>query len=175
MSGANASRITVRASEDSDVPDIAAIYRHHVLEGTGTFEIQPPDVREIARRRQDLVQRGFPWLVAEVNGAVAGYAYAGPFRAREAYRFTLEDSIYVRPNSMKQGVGGVLLRELVEVCRRGGFRQIVALIGDSSNHGSIRVHEVCGFQHTGVMKNVGMKFDRWLDVVIMQLELGENV
>jgi phosphinothricin acetyltransferase len=163
--------LIIRASADADVPAIAAIYRHHVLEGTGTFEIEPPDEAEIARRRQDLIERGFPWLVAEVNGTVVGYAYAGPFRAREAYRFTLEDSIYVHPESMNQGIGGALLRELLEVCRRGGFRQLLALIGDSGNQGSIRVHEICGFQHTGVMKNVGLKFDRWLDVVIMQLEL----
>jgi L-amino acid N-acyltransferase YncA len=163
--------VTLRASADADVPAIAAIYKHHVLEGTGTFETEPPDEAEISRRRRDLIQRGFPWLVAEVNGTVVGYAYAGLFRAREAYRFTLEDSIYVHPESMNQGIGGTLLRELIEVCRRGGFRQLIALIGDSNNQGSIRVHEICGFQHTGVMKNVGLKFDRWLDVVIMQLEL----
>jgi phosphinothricin acetyltransferase len=163
--------VTIRASADADVPAIAAIYRHHVLEGTGTFETEPPDEAEIARRRQDLLQRGLPWLVAEVNGTVVGYAYAGPFRAREAYRFTLEDSIYVHPQSMNQGIGGALLRKLIEACRRGGFRQLIALIGDSGNQGSIRVHEVCRFQHTGVMKSVGRKFDRWLDVVIMQLEL----
>ena len=163
--------VIVRASTDADVPAIAAIYRHHVLEGTATFEIEPPDEVEVARRRQDLVQRGFPWLVAEVDGAVVGYAYAGPFRAREAYRFTLEDSIYLDPKSMRKGIGKALLRELIAGCRAGGFRQIIAVIGDSANQGSIRVHEACGFQHTGVMKNVGLKFNRWLDVVIMQLEL----
>lgn len=168
MSGAN---VTIRESSDADVPAIAAIYGHHVLEGTGTFEIELPDEAEIARRRQDLVQRGFPWLVAEVNGAVVGYAYAGPFRAREAYRFTAEDSIYVHPESMGQGVGGTLLRELIEACRRQGYRQIIAVIGDSGNLGSIRVHEACGFQHIGVLRNVGLKHDRWLDAVIMQLEL----
>jgi L-amino acid N-acyltransferase YncA len=163
--------VTIRASADADVPAIAAIYKHHALQGTGTFEIEPPDEAEIARRRQDLIDRGFPWLVAEVNGIVVGYAYAAPFRAREAYRFTLEDSIYVHPAWMNQGIGGALLKELIETCRRGGFRQLIALIGDSSNQGSIRVHEMCGFQHTGVMKDVGLKFDRWLDVVIMQFEL----
>lgn len=163
--------VTIRASAEADVPAIAAIYRHHVLEGTGTFETEPPGEGEMARRRQDLMERGFPWLVAEVNGTVRGYAYAGPFRTRAAYRFTLEDSIYVHPGSMNQGIGGALLRELINVCRRGGFRQLIALIGDSGNQGSIRVHEICGFQQTGVMKNVGLKFDRWLDVVIMQLEL----
>jgi phosphinothricin acetyltransferase len=163
--------VILRASADADVPAITAIYKHHVLKGTATFEIDPPDEAEIARRRQDLIQRGFPWLVAEVEGAVVGYAYAGPFRAREAYRFTLEDSIYLHPESMGQGIGGSLLRELITLSRRGGFKQIMALIGDSGNQGSIRVHEICGFQHTGVMKNVGLKFGRWLDVVIMQLVL----
>jgi len=161
----------IRESTDRDVPAITTIYRHHVLKGTGTFEIEPPDESEIARRRNDLVQRGFPWLVAVVEGIVVGYAYAGPFRAREAYRYTLEDSIYVHPDSMGQGIGGALLKELIDLCRRGGFKQILAIIGDSDNQGSIRVHEACGFQHIGVMKTVGLKFDRWLDVVIMQLEL----
>jgi len=163
--------VIIRASADTDIPAIGAIYRHHVLEGTGTFEIELPDDAEIARRRQDLVQRGHPWLVAEVGGVVVGYAYAGPFRAREAYRFTVEDSIYVHPESMGQGIGGTLLKELIQICRRGGYRQMIAVIGDSGNQGSIRVHETCGFQHTGVLKNVGLKFDRWLDAVIMQLEL----
>ena len=163
--------VIIRASADTDIPAIAAIYGRHVLEGTGTFEIEIPDEAEIARRRQDIVQRGLPWLVAELGGVVVGYAYAGPFRAREAYRFTVEDSIYVHPESMGQGIGGALLRELIEICRRDGYRQMIAVIGDKGNHGSIRVHEICGFQHTGVMKNVGLKFDRWLDVVIMQLEL----
>ncbi len=163
--------VIIRASAVRDIPAITAIYKHHVLVGTGTFEIEPPDGLEIARRWQDLVQRGFPWLVAEADGAVVGYAYAGPFRAREAYRFTLEDSVYIHPSSMGQGIGGALLKELIAVCRCGGFRQIIAVIGDSANQGSIRVHKACGFHHTGVMTNVGLKFDRWLDVVIMQLEL----
>ena len=163
--------VIIRASNDADIPTITAIYRHHVLEGTGTFEIEPPDETEFAHRRQDLVQRGFPWIVAEAEGAVVGYAYAGPFRAREAYRFTLEDSVYVHPQFVGRGIGGALLMELIEICRRGGFRQIIAVIGDSSNQGSIRVHQTCGFQHTGVLMNAGLKFDRWLDVVIMQLEL----
>ena len=163
--------VIIRASNDGDVPAIAAIYGHHVLKGTGSFELDPPEEAEIARRRRDLVQRGFPWLVAELNGSVVGYAYAGPFRAREAYRYTLEDSVYVHPESMGQGIGGALLKELIGLCRKGGFKQILAVIGDSENLGSVRVHEACGFQHVGVMKAVGLKFDRWLDVVIMQLEL----
>jgi len=165
------SSVTVRPSSASDVPAITEIYGHHVIEGTGSFEIIPPDIEEIARRRKDVVSRGLPWLVAEVDGAVVGYAYAGPFRAREAYRFTLEDSIYVRPESSGQGVGRMLLEKLIDICREGGYKQMLALIGDSSNIASIRLHERCGFQHTGTMKNVGIKLERWLDVVIMQLEL----
>jgi L-amino acid N-acyltransferase YncA len=162
---------TIRAATAKDVPAITAIYKHHVLTGTGTFEVAPPDESEIARRRSDITERGFPWLVAEVNSTVAGYAYAGPFRERAAYRFTLEDSIYIDPQAMGKGVGTALLRELIAVCRNGGFKQILAVIGDSDNAGSIRVHERCGFVHAGILKNVGVKFDRWLDVVLMQLEL----
>src|SRR5690242_3290562 len=117
--------VSIRPSSEADVPEIAAIYRHHVLNGTGSFEIEPPEESEVARRRMDLVQRGFPWLVAELNGRVVGYAYAGPFRTREAYRFTLEDSVYIHPEFMGRGVGGALLRQLIEICRRGGFRQIL--------------------------------------------------
>jgi len=166
------SDITIRPSTDADIPGIAAIYKHHVLQGTGSFEIEPPDEQEIARRRRDLVDRNFPWLVAETpDGMVVGYAYAGPFHARPAYRLTVEDSIYIQTEFMSQGLGRALLRELIEVCRQRGFKQMIALIGDSANRGSIRVHENCGFVHAGVLKNVGVKFDRSLDVVFMQLEL----
>jgi phosphinothricin acetyltransferase len=163
--------VVIRASRDSDVPAITEIYRRNVIEGTGSFEIIAPDEGEISRRRDDILRRGCPWLVAEIDGAVVGYAYAGPFRAREAYRFTVEDSVYVMPESFRQGVGRLLLDRLIDECRRGGYKQLLALIGDSRNTGSIRVHEACGFQHCGVMKSVGVKFDRWLDVVVMQLEL----
>ena len=162
------SNVAIRASVSADVPAITRIYRHHVLQGTGTFEIVAPDEDEIARRREDVAGRGYPWLVAEIDGEVVGYAYASPFRAREAYRFTLEDSIYVSPESSGQGVGRMLLERLIETCREGGYKQLIALIGDSSNIGSIRVHERCGFQHAGVLKNVGLKSERWLDVVLMQ-------
>jgi len=163
--------VFVRASATSDVAAITEIYEHHVLKGTGTFEITPPDASEIARRRDDIIGRGLPWFVAEVDGVVVGYAYAGPFRAREAYRFTLEDSIYVRPESTGLGVGRALLESLIVACRVAGFKQLIAVIGDSANVGSIRVHERCGFQHAGILKDVGLKTDRWLDVVLMQLEL----
>jgi phosphinothricin acetyltransferase len=163
--------VVIRPSRDSDVPAITGIYRQNVIEGTGSFEVIPPDEGQIARRRDDILRRGCPWLVAEVGGVVVGYAYAGPFRAREAYRFTVEDSVYVKPDSFRQGIGRLLLEKLIEECRRAGYKQLLALIGDSRNTGSIRVHEVCGFQHCGVMKSVGVKFDRWLDVVVMQLVL----
>jgi len=163
--------ILIRASVDSDVPAITEIYGHHVLHGTGSFEIMPPDESEMRRRREKIINGGYPWLVAEMQGGIMGYAYAGPFHAREAYRFTLEDSIYVRPEWSGQGIGRRLLESLIEACRHSGYKKIVALIGDSANVGSIRVHERSGFQHSGVLKSVGIKQDRWLDVVLMQLEL----
>jgi L-amino acid N-acyltransferase YncA len=163
--------VVIRAATADDIPAITEIYRHHVLHGSGSFEIVPPDEEEFSRRLEEIERRGLPWLVAEVDNAVVGYAYAGPFRAREAYRFTLEDSIYVRPEAMGKGVGRLLLEKLIEACRDGGYKQLIAVIGDSTNVGSIRVHEVCGFKHSGVLKNVGIKSDRWLDVVLMQLEL----
>ena len=165
------SDVVIRASRDSDIPTITEIYRQNVIEGTGSFELVPPEEDEIARRREDVLRRGCPWLVAETGDAVVGFAYAGPFRAREAYRFTVEDSVYVKPDSFRRGVGRLLLEKLIDECRRAGYKQLLALIGDSQNTGSIRVHEVCGFKHCGAMKNVGVKFDRWLDVVVMQLEL----
>jgi phosphinothricin acetyltransferase len=163
--------VLIRASVDSDVPAITEIYRHHVLHGTGSFEIVPPDESEMRGRREKILRAGCPWLVAEMQGDVVGYAYAGPFHTREAYRFTLEDSIYVKHGSSGQGVGGRLLEKLIEACRKSSYKKIVALIGDSANVGSIRIHERCGFQHSGVLKSVGIKQDRWLDVILMQLEL----
>ena len=165
------SKVVIRPATAADVPAITEIYRYHVLHGSGSFEIAPPDEEEVAKRLEEIVRRGLPWLVAETGGVVAGYAYAGLFRAREAYRFTLEDSIYVRPEAMGQGLGRLLLEKLIEACRNSGYKQLIALIGDSNNVGSIRVHEVCGFRHVGVLKDVGIKSDRWLDVVLMQLEL----
>ena len=161
----------VRASTDADVPAITDIYRSNVLQGTGTFEIEPPDEAEIARRRNEVVKKGLPWLVAEVDGRVVGYAYAAPYRAREAYRFTLEDSIYIDPRLFGRGIGRTLLEVLISDCQHGGYRQMIAVIGDSQNLGSIRVHAACGFEHVGTMKTVGLKFERWLDVVIMQRTL----
>jgi len=165
------SPIIVRASTATDVSAITEIYGGHVLNGTGSFELVPPGLAEIAARRDEILRRGMPWLVAEADNVVVGYAYAGPFRAREAYRFTVEDSIYVRPEVGGKGIGRLLLETLLERCKEGGYKQMLALIGDSNNIGSIRLHERCGFQHAGKLKDVGVKFDRFLDVVLMQKEL----
>lgn len=164
--------LTLRNSLDADLPAITAIYRHAVLHGTGTFELDPPDEAEMGRRRAEVLGRGLPWLVAERDGALLGYAYANYFRPRMAYRFCLEDSIYLAPEAQGAGVGSLLLAELIARCEAAGARQMVAVIGDSANLGSIGVHRRLGFRDMGVMQAAGWKFDRWLDVVFMQRELG---
>jgi L-amino acid N-acyltransferase YncA len=161
----------IRAAKQSDVGAITEIYAHHVLHGTGSFEIDPPAADEMARRMEDVVSRGLPYLVAESEGAVVGYAYAALYRTRVAYRFTLEDSVYMHHAQAGRGIGAALLAELIQACKAWGCRQLVAVIGDSQNTASIRVHEKLGFQHSGVLRDVGFKFDRWLDTVFMQLPL----
>jgi len=163
--------ILVRPSTDADVAQIAAIYSHHVLHGVATFETDTPDVSEIARRRSDVLSRGLPWLVAEVDGRVDGYAYAAPYRPRAAYRFTLEDSIYIHPNHLGQGIGKLLLPELIAQCEAHGAKQMIAVIGGADNPGSIRLHEKFGFRHAGRLQSVGFKFERWLDTLLMQRPL----
>jgi phosphinothricin acetyltransferase len=165
------SKIQVRASRDADVTAITEIYTHHVLHGTGSFEIEPPDAGEIARRRLEVEARGLPYLVAESDSVVVGYAYAGPYRLRVAYRFTVENSVYVHPEHLGIGIGRALLSTLIDGCQKCGCRQMVAVIGDSSNIASIRLHENFGFRHVGVLQAVGFKFDRWLDTVLMQRSL----
>jgi len=164
----------VRAAGTDDIPAIQAIYAHHVLHGLGTFETEPPDGNEIRARYSQITAGGFPYLVATDADQVIGYAYANHFRTRAAYRFTVEDSIYVAPFAMGHGVGRVLLDELIARCIAIGLRQMLALIGDSANAGSIGVHRACGFETVGVMKDVGRKFDRWVDVVIMQRALAAD-
>lgn len=164
--------LRIRPSAAADLPAIAAIYAEAVLHGTGTFELEPPDLAEMARRRDDVLAKGLPWLVAERAGEVLGYAYANHFRPRLAYRFCLEDSIYLAPAARGQGVGRLLLTELIGRCEAAGARQMLAVIGDSANAGSIGVHAALGFAHTGVLKASGWKFDHWLDVVLMQRSLG---
>jgi phosphinothricin acetyltransferase len=166
----------IRPSTVQDLPAITAVYAHHVQHGTGTFELEAPDPAEMARRRGDVLAKGLPWLVAERQGPagpqVLGYAYANHFRARPAYRFTLEDSIYLHPDAQGQGLGRLLLAELLARCQAAGARQMLAVIGDSGNAGSVGVHRALGFAHLGTMPAVGWKFDRWLDVVMMQRALG---
>lgn len=164
--------LTLRNSLDADLPAITAIYRHAVLHGTGTFELDAPDEAEMGRRRAEVLGRQLPWLVAERDGTVIGYAYANYFRPRMAYRFCLEDSIYLAPEAQGAGVGRLLLAELIARCEAAGARQMVAVIGDSANAGSIGLHRRLGFRDMGVMQAAGWKFDRWLDVVFMQRELG---
>jgi len=164
----------VRAAADADLDAITSIYRHHVLTGTASFEIDAPDVAEMGRRRASVMSSNLPYLVAEKEGHIAGYAYAGFYHARRAYRFTVEDSIYVHPDMQQQGIGDALLSSLIAACRQRGCRQIVAIIGDSGNVGSIRLHEKHGFGHSGVLRSVGFKFERWLDTVFMQLSLNSS-
>jgi L-amino acid N-acyltransferase YncA len=165
------SDIQIRLARNSDVAAISDIYAYHVLHGTGSFEIDPPDAEEMARRMAEVVDRGLPYLVAETGNAVVGYAYASLYRTRVAYRFTLEDSVYVHHAHAGRGIGAALLEELIRACKERGCRQLVAVIGDSQNTASMRLHEKLGFQHSGVLRGVGFKFDRWIDTVFMQLPL----
>jgi len=164
----------IRDATDADVPEIQAIYAHHVLHGTGTFEEQPPSVEEISARFHKIVDRGYVWLVATDASGILGYGYYAPFRERSAYRFTVEDSIYVREDVRGQGVGKALVTRLIELATAAGLRQMIAVIGDSENVGSIGVHASLGFQMIGTMKSAGIKFGRWVDVVTMQRPLGKG-
>lgn len=164
--------LLLRPGSTADLPAMHDIYADAVLHGTGTFELEPPGAAEFARRRDDVLAKGLPWLVAERDGRVLGYAYAGPFRPRPAYRFCVEDSIYLHPQARGVGVGRTLLAELLARCQAAGARQMLAVIGDSANLGSIGVHRALGFEPCGRLQSVGWKFGRWLDVVLMQRSLG---
>lgn len=164
--------LTIRPSTADDLPAITAIYAWNVAHGTGTFELDAPDAAETARRRDDVLAKGLPWLVAEMGGRVVGYAYANHFRPRPAYRFCVEDSIYLDPSAQGLGIGRLLLAELMARCQVAGARQMLAVIGDSANAGSIGVHRALGFTPVGLLRDSGWKFERWLDVVLMQRELG---
>ncbi len=168
------SALRIRPSTEADLPEITRIYAHAVRHGTGTFELDAPDDAEMARRRQAVLDNGLPWLVAERAGRTLGYAYANHFRPRRAYRFCLEDSIYVDEAARGQGVGRVLLAELLAQCEARGARQMLALIGDAANAGSVGMHRACGFEDAGMLRCAGWKFGRWLDVVLMQRSLGEG-
>jgi L-amino acid N-acyltransferase YncA len=163
---------TIRSSIDADLPAITRIYTHHVLQGSGSFEIEPPDETEMRRRREDVLYRQLPYLVAQQGTEVVGYAYANVFRPRPAYRFSAEDSVYVDARYLGQGIGRALLQELVQRCEAAGMRQMVAVIGDSANHGSIALHASLGFKPAGVLRSTGWKHGRWLDTVMMQRALG---
>lgn len=162
----------IRPSRDEDIVSITAIYAHHVLNGTGTFEIDPPSVADMTVRRADVLSKGLPYIVAEDAGQVIGYAYCTWFKPRPAYRFSAEDSIYLAPGVHGKGIGRALLAELAAQAERVGIRKLIAVIGDSSNAGSVGVHRSLGFKHAGILKSCGWKFDQWLDVVLMEKALG---
>jgi L-amino acid N-acyltransferase YncA len=162
----------IRPATPADIPAIARIYAHAVTTGTASFELTPPDEAEMARRMQAVIDKGLPYFAAELDGAFAGYAYAGAYHARPGYRFTLEDSIYIAPTMQRRGIGRALLAALIEAGTVGGYRQMIAVIGDSEHAASIALHAALGFQYVGTLAKVGFKFGRWLDSVLMQRPLG---
>jgi L-amino acid N-acyltransferase YncA len=168
------SALEIRPAAEADLPFVTDIYAHAVRYGTATFELIPPDLAEMTRRFRTLMDGGFPYSVAALDGRVVGYAYAGAYRPRPAYRFTVENSVYLEPAIHRRGIGLQLMQHLIEACEARGYRQMIAVIGDSANAGSIGVHVRCGFQMIGTHPNVGLKFGRWLDTVMMQLSLGEG-
>jgi L-amino acid N-acyltransferase YncA len=164
--------VQVRPATPDDIAAIHAIYSHHVLKGLASFEEEPPSQADLSRRYDEVVRRGLPYLVADFAGTVAGYGYCTLYRTRSAYRYTLEDSVYVRPDAQGRGVGGTLLAELIGRCEALGYRQLIAVIGDSANAPSIGLHEGQGFLRVGTLRSAGFKFGRWVDSVIMQRPLG---
>ena len=166
--------LTIRSSRHADVPAITAIYAHFVDTGTASFETEPPDEAEMHRRREALLHGNFPFVVATLGGRVCGYAYAGPYRTRAAYRYSVENSVYVEHAAQRRGAGTALLHALIRDCTNLGFRQMVAIIGDSAQAASIRLHRAAGFEKAGTLRNVGFKHGRWLDSVLMQRRLGDG-
>ena len=166
--------LEIRPAAAADLAPITDIYAHAVLFGTATFELVPPDLAEMTRRFAALADGGFPYLVATLGDNVVGYAYAGAYRPRPAYRFTVENSVYLQPALHRRGIGQQLLQLLISDCEARGYRQMIAVIGDSANSASIGVHSRCGFQMIGTHPNVGFKFGRWLDTVMMQRALGQG-
>jgi phosphinothricin acetyltransferase len=166
--------VIVRSASLDDAAAVAAIYGHHVLHSLGTFEETPPSVAEIAGRMEAVLSRGLPYLVAEDAGRILGFAYAGPFRPRAAYRYTAEDSVYIAPDQMGRGVGKALLGQVIAACEAMGLRQLLAVIGDSGNAGSIALHRSLGFQDRGIGRAVGFKHGRWLDIVTLQRPLNDG-
>ena len=168
------SALEIRPAAEADLPFITDIYAHAVRHGTATFELIPPDLAEMTRRFRALIDGGFPYFVATLEGQVVGYAYAGAYRPRPAYRFTVENSVYLQPAIHRRGIGLQLMQRLIGECEARGYRQMIAVIGDSANAGSIGVHSKTGFQMIGTHPDVGLKFGRWLDTVMMQRALGEG-
>jgi len=164
--------VEVRAAAQGDLAAIQAIYAHHVLRGLATFEEMPPDVEEMRRRHADVTARGLPYLVAVERSEVLGYGYCAPYRARSAYRYALEDSIYSKDGHLGKGIGTQLLTELLRICEGLGYRQVIAVIGDSANAGSIALHARLGFVRVGTLRSTGYKLGRWVDSVLMQRPLG---
>ena len=165
--------VTIRPAEEGDLPAITAIYDEAVQTGTASYEVDPPGLAEMTRRWRGLVSDDFPYLAATRGGELIGYAYAGPFRPRPAYRFSVEDSIYIAPTAQRIGVGSLLLSELIVLCEAKGFRQMIAVIGDGTgNSGSVRLHRALGFRDVGTFEAAGFKFGRWLDTMLMQRPLG---
>ena len=165
--------ISIRPAETGDLPRITAIYAHAVTNGTASYELEPPSGEEMAVRFDTLAKGGFPYIIAENSDGIVGYAYAGPFRPRRAYRFMVEDSIYLAPEAQGRGVGKLLLARLIEDCAALGFRQIAAVIGDgATNAASVKLHEKAGFRHVGTLQGSGYKHGRWLDTVFMQLTVN---
>jgi L-amino acid N-acyltransferase YncA len=167
-------KVIIRPAMPADIAAITGIYADAVVNGTASFAIAPPNEAEMARRQAALLNNGYPYLTAEIEGAVAGYAYAGPYRSRPAYKWSVEDSIYVAPQMHRKGIGGLLLRRLVAESEQRGYRQMIAVIGDSAQIGSSAVHERAGFSHIGTLRSVGFKHGKWLDTVLMQRALGKG-
>lgn len=165
---------TIREREDADMARITEIYGHHVLNGASSWELTPPDLTEMTKRAHALRDGGYPYLVAEIDGRVVGYSYAGAYRPRPAYRFTVEHSVYVDDAVRRGGIGHALLKAMIDTCEQRGYRQMIGIIGDSQNLQSIRFHEKMGFEHVGCVKNIGFKFDRWMDQILMQRPLGDG-
>jgi phosphinothricin acetyltransferase len=164
--------ISIRPVESGDIDAVQRIYAHHVLNGLASFEEVPPDATELSRRWRAIVDAGLPYLCATSGGAILGFAYAGPYRARSAYRFTVEDSVYVAPGAEGRGIGRALLRRLIEICTSLGKRQMIAVIGDSGNAASVGLHLACEFEMVGTFTGIGFKHGRWVDSVLMQRPLG---
>jgi len=164
----------VRTAAAQDLPAIQSIYAHHVLHGLASFEEVPPALEEMRRRFDDITRQGFPYLVAEEKGEILGYGYCTLYRTRSAYRHTVEDSIYVKEGKQGKGIGKALLKDLIAICTALHYRQIIAVIGDSANGGSIKLHASLGFVRAGLLRSTGYKFNRWVDSVYMQLPLGDG-